>query len=157
MENITIKIDGLEELKKNVRFYKLLCPEATRKALKIIGFKVETLAKQIITSNESVVSGRTRASVSTNWAGSGMAEGKTGAQAQAGDGMGEPPGEKGMVVAVGTNVVYARRIEHGFFGPDSLGRVYAQQGKPYLFPAYFTYEGEVMGEIVKEFKKMAKD
>jgi len=153
MENITIKIDGLEELKKNVRFYKVLCPEATRKALKIIGFKVETYAKQIC----PVLTGRLRGSLSTNWAGSGIAEGKTSGKAKTGDGMGEPPGEKGMIVAVGTNVVYARRVEHGFFGPDSLGRVYAQQGKPYLFPAYFTYEGEVMGEIVKEFKKMAKD
>ena len=37
--------------------------------------------------------------------------------------------------SVAPTVVYARRIELGFVGPDSLGRVYNQQGKPYLKPA----------------------
>lgn len=37
--------------------------------------------------------------------------------------------------AVAPTVVYARRIELGFKGPDSLGRVYNQQPDPYLKPA----------------------
>lgn len=35
---------------------------------------------------------------------------------------------------VAPTVVYARRVELGFHGADSLGRVYNQQGKPYLKP-----------------------
>lgn len=39
------------------------------------------------------------------------------------------------VVAVGTSVPYARRIEMGFEGADKRGRVYHQAAKPYLRPA----------------------
>jgi hypothetical protein len=35
----------------------------------------------------------------------------------------------------GTNVEYARRIEYGFQGADSLGRNYSQAAQPYLRPA----------------------
>jgi HK97 gp10 family phage protein len=31
---------------------------------------------------------------------------------------------------------YARRIEYGFVGPDSLGRVYHQAAQPYMRPAF---------------------
>lgn len=34
-----------------------------------------------------------------------------------------------------TNMVYAARIEFGFVGADSLGRVYNQAPQPYLTPA----------------------
>ena len=37
---------------------------------------------------------------------------------------------------VGPTMVYARRIELGFRGPDSLGRTYNQAPKPYVRPAY---------------------
>ena len=36
---------------------------------------------------------------------------------------------------VGSNVEYARRIEKGFVGQDSKGRVYDQPAYPYLLPA----------------------
>lgn len=45
----------------------------------------------------------------------------------------EDVGEAGYSVA--PTVVYARRIELGFHGPDSLGRVYNQAPRPYLKPA----------------------
>jgi len=38
-------------------------------------------------------------------------------------------------VAVGSRVPYAARIEFGFAGRDSLGRLYNQPAKPYLRPA----------------------
>lgn len=38
-------------------------------------------------------------------------------------------------VQVGTNVVYARRIEYGFSGEDKLGRRYNQSAQPFLRPA----------------------
>lgn len=37
--------------------------------------------------------------------------------------------------SVAPTTVYARRIELGFHGPDSLGRVYHQGPHPYLKPA----------------------
>jgi hypothetical protein len=36
---------------------------------------------------------------------------------------------------VGTNVVYARRLELGFFDLDSLGRLIQQAARPFLRPA----------------------
>lgn len=36
---------------------------------------------------------------------------------------------------IGTNAVYARRLEFGFVGPDSLGRVYNQPPYPFMNPA----------------------
>jgi hypothetical protein len=38
-------------------------------------------------------------------------------------------------ILVGTDLVYARRIEYGFMGADSLGRHYHQAAQPYLRPA----------------------
>ncbi len=67
------------------------------------------------------------------------------APAQPDDGLTSPAGndEDLPFVAVGTNLVYARRIEHGFQGQDSLGRNYNQAPKPYVYPAYFAYENDL--------------
>ena len=37
---------------------------------------------------------------------------------------------------VGPTMIYSRRLELGFKGPDSLGRVYNQAPKPYVRPTY---------------------
>lgn len=39
-------------------------------------------------------------------------------------------------VEMGTNIVYGPRLEFGFVGKDSLGRVYNQPAYPYLRPAF---------------------
>ena len=50
----------------------------------------------------------------------------------------DPPGlvfarmKIGDKVTAGWTVAYALRMEHGFYGPDSLGRVYAQAGNGFL-------------------------
>jgi len=54
----------------------------------------------------AVDTGRLRASISTNWSGSGMDKGRVDAQALPDDGIGEPKGDK-FTVVVGTNVDYA--------------------------------------------------
>lgn len=46
-----------------------------------------------------------------------------------------PGGSGEIAYQVGPTVIYGRRIELGFQGPDSLGRVYNQQPDPYLAPA----------------------
>jgi phage gpG-like protein len=48
---------------------------------------------------------------------------------------------------VGTDVVYARRIEYGFAGRDSLGRLYDQAAQPYLRPALDEKRDAVRREI----------
>ena len=80
-----------------------------------------------------IITTRLRGSISSNWHGSGMARGKTGGVAKADDGIGQP--EKELTGVVGTNVEYARRVEMGFVGTDSLGRTYNQAPNPYLRPA----------------------
>jgi len=42
----------------------------------------------------------------------------------------------GMSVLIGTNVPYAARLEFGFMGADSRGRMYHQAARPYLRPAF---------------------
>ena len=46
-----------------------------------------------------------------------------------------PYGVAGWQTKVGPTVIYSRRIELGFHGADSLGRVYNQPGYPYFLPA----------------------
>ncbi len=40
-------------------------------------------------------------------------------------------------IVVGTNKVYARRLEFGFFGTDSLGRNVHQEARPFLRPGLY--------------------
>jgi hypothetical protein len=48
----------------------------------------------------------------------------------------EPWGVAGWRTRVGPTVIYARRIELGFRGVDSLGRLYDDFGYPYFEPAF---------------------
>ena len=50
-------------------------------------------------------------------------------------------------VEVGTNLVYAPRIEYGFSGKDKLGRTYNQPPHPYLRTAFDQEKDNVAREI----------
>jgi hypothetical protein len=52
---------------------------------------------------------------------------------------------------VGTNKPQGRRLEYGFHGADSLGRVYNQPPFPHVGPAVDWLEGQVE----KEFEELA--
>jgi HK97 gp10 family phage protein len=52
-----------------------------------------------------------------------------------------------VTLYVGTNAEYARRVELGFSGVDSLGRVYTQPAYPFLRPAFDTQKDEVVREM----------
>lgn len=54
-----------------------------------------------------------------------------------------------MNVQVGTNVIYARRLEFGFTGTDSRGRSYNQAARPYLYPALRRNKAEIIKIISK--------
>lgn len=45
-------------------------------------------------------------------------------------------GQTMLVARVGTNVKYARRLEYGFTGVDSLGRRINQKPRPFMFVTY---------------------
>lgn len=47
-----------------------------------------------------------------------------------------PWGVRGWETRIGPTVIYGRRVELGFRGADSLGRVYNQPGYPYFGPAF---------------------
>lgn len=51
----------------------------------------------------------------------------------------------GALVYAGTP--YARRLELGFFGVDSLGRRYSQAARPYLRPALLESKSEIIGAL----------
>lgn len=53
----------------------------------------------------------------------------------------------GRDVLVGTELPYARRIEYGFNGADSRGRVYHQAARPYLRKAMDERKAEVADAI----------
>lgn len=113
---------------------------AMRRLVKV-GFMVEREAKKLT----PVDTGRLRASISTNWTGSGMSEGKTGKQASAvtlkgrKTGRGKAPLRTGksvkgigrpsdrFTVVVGTNVAYSAAVEFGKQG---------QRAQPFLRPAF---------------------
>lgn len=136
----TVKVTGVKEALASLKKWQVIKTEACRIALKEIGFKVEAQAKGAC----PVDTGRLRASISTNWSGSPMNEGKTGSRAKSGDGIKRPGGPPGLCVVVGTNITYGPFVEHG---------TKKQNAQPYLFPAYFSHEGEVekrLSRILKE-------
>ena len=152
-DKVTVKVKGIDEALKNLKRYQVVKREACSIALKRGAYQIETLAKQTAARKFENPTGRLMGSISVNWAGSSMDRGKVDAPAKSEDGVGKPSGQKELTYVVGSDVKYARRVEHGFVGVDSLGRRYNQQGKPYLFPSYFQYEGEIVKDIGKVFKK----
>jgi len=129
-------VTGIPEAIANLKKYQVIKTQAVKDRLKKQAFKVELQAKAVV----AVDTGRLRASISTNWPGSNMNEGKTGAQAKSGDGIKRPDGPSELVYVVGTNVFYAPIIEHGSS---------KMRARPYLFPAYFSYEGETIMALAK--------
>ena len=56
-------------------------------------------------------------------------------------------------VRVGPTMVYARRIELGFKGADSLGRVYDQAPDPYVKPALVEARPRIRALVVTTISK----
>lgn len=61
------------------------------------------------------------------------------------------------VVLVGTDVVYARRIEYGFIGEDRLGRRYDQSPQPYLRPALDENREAIRREVKTVLTQIVRD
>ncbi len=52
----------------------------------------------------------------------------------------------------GFDPAYARRIEMGFFGADSMGRVYNQPAQPYMRPAFDNKQAEAAAGIKQSIR-----
>lgn len=61
-----------------------------------------------------------------------------------------PAGRFGWQAKVGPTVIYARRLELGFTGTDSLGRHYNQPPYPFMAPAFKTL---MAGEAERIFRE----
>jgi len=57
----------------------------------------------------------------------------------------------------GTDVVYARRLEFGFVGRDSLGRLYNQAPRPYLRPAFDTKKAQAIADMKAIWRETVQD
>jgi hypothetical protein len=62
----------------------------------------------------------------------------------------------GVVAAVGTNKPQGRRLEFGFVGADSLGRVYNQPAFPHVGPAVDDVEPKFQADIAAIIDTEAK-
>lgn len=65
-------------------------------------------------------------------------------------------GTTDAAIYIGTDVVYARRLEYGFSGQDARGRRYQQGPRPYLRPAIDTNGSEVRQEVVEALRDLLR-
>ena len=150
-DEISVKVKGIPEAIEKLKKYQGEKIQAAKDELKKVGFKIELAAKEIATEKGVVDTGRLRASITTNWSGSTLnraqiknpiRDPKNPSKSE--DAIGRPDGPKDLVLVVGTNVNYARIQE---FGSPKMS------GRPFLFPAHFMHEGE----LLKGFKKLLKE
>lgn len=163
---IDVKIEGVEKAIAALKKWQIVKRQACEDVLKEVGFKIEATAK----AGCPVDTGRLRASITTNWSGSGMSRAqiknpctKPQNPTKPDDSLAQPNGEKGLVVVVGTNVEYGPAIEHGhvaatkggesFYGLGGVSVGTTVEGRPYLYPAYFSHEREVETRIATILKK----
>lgn len=84
-----------------------------------------------------------------------------GIQHSSGAGLGAPaPSQTRVVVHIGTDVEYGPRLEFGFSGADSKGRVYNQPPNPTLRPAWDESKdraiqkiGQALGRLIAQAAK----
>jgi len=137
-DEITVKVTGTEKVSANLKRWQVVKKKAIEDVTKETGLRIEADAKREITRRRAVDTGRLRASISTNWTGSGSPFGKTGSQATESDGVGQPSAEKGFTAAVGTNVFYGPYIEFG---------TYKMRARRFLWPAYIANQGQYITRI----------
>lgn len=100
-----VKLIGMGILIQNFHKLSMATQYQIEQELIKMGIETENRAKIYC----PVITGRLKASTTTNWSLSGKIRAKGGAKAKANDGVGQPHG-KGFQVAVGTNVIYAEPV-----------------------------------------------
>lgn len=149
-DKVTVKVGGVSEAIKNLKKYQFIKTEACKIVLKRHAFNIERATKEVA----PVRYGRLKASYSVNWSGSNMGRAKIKSPCKSpenpskpADAIGKPSGPKELVYVVGSNVKYSPAQEFGGKG---------REPRPHLYPAYFMYEGEIVKDIGKVFKKDMK-
>jgi len=136
METVTIKSYRREREKEIL--------DGLLAAMQKVGAIVEREAKINAThakgsgQHPETQTGRLGASISYNWSNSGMTRGKVESPAKPSDGVSQPTED--MAVNIGTNVEYAKIIEHGNT---------RQPPYPFLFPAVESTRGRII-DILKK-------
>jgi len=133
-DEITIKVKGIPEALAMFKKYQTKKREGIKRELKIGAMKIEGLAKETV----PFVTGRLSGSITTDISKIDY-----------------------LLVKVGTDVKYAPSVEFGHkqtpgrFVPAIGKRLVAKfvHGKPYLFPAFFSYEGEIIKAIGRVLRK----
>jgi hypothetical protein len=151
----------------NEMMVKATIKRVAMETVKMGGFMIERDAKIIQTPH--VDNGRLRASISTNWTGSGLPRGKVGGQAKYEDGIGQPGGSDDDIKSVvGTNVIYAPYVcfGTGIHAEGGGGRktpwvyktdkgyffTHGNVPQPYLRPAYEKNIKQIMAMFKATFK-----
>lgn len=65
-------------------------------------------------------------------------------------------GRTDAAIYIGTDVVYARRLEYGFTGRDARGRAFNQTARPYLRPAIDENGAEIRQEVAEAFRDLLR-
>ena len=161
-DKITIKFLGGKEAIDKIKKWEEKKLGQVSDDLKAVAFKIEGAAKRNGAGQWIDPTGRLDASISTNWSGSNMNEGRTGSKAESGDGTGQPSGEKSFVFVVGSNVEYSAYQEFGFHGTIHVKgtdkrRAHTRNvnyaGKPYLYPAYHANKNDAIKRIKETLSK----
>lgn len=143
-DSIDVKMVGVEDVVRNIKALAIASPMAVQKGTLRVALKIERQAK----ANVPVDTGRLRASISTNWTGSGKNRGDVESKAKAEDGVGQPQESLDTFKAViGTNVEYAPHVEFDETAHHEVG------GPHFLYASYFAYENDVEKEISSELGK----
>lgn len=145
-------VHGIPEVIANLKRYQFIKIQAVKDRLKKQSFKVELAGKEMC----PVRYGRAKASITVNWSGSPMNRATIINPCRApenpskpDDTIGQPTGPKDLLYAIGSNVDYVPHLEHG---------TSKMPARPFLYPAYFMYEGETvmaLAKIMKEDIKLA--
>lgn len=81
----------------------------------------------------------------------------SGIKRSSGAGLGAPqPSTTRVVVHIGTDVDYAKRLEYGFSGQDSLGRTYNQPPNPTLRPAFDESKDRALAVIGRDLGRLMR-
>ncbi len=142
-----ITLEGEKELLKDLDRFGKEAGKAVKNGVDRTAIAMESDAKKRLAGDlggkRRILTGRLRASVHAE-----LKEGENHGE----DSLGEKIASDEAVV--GTNVVYANRIEFGFKGTDSLGRKYNQEGMSYLGFAAIRQAKELPKRVTEELNKL---
>ena len=147
-DEVDIKMTGTDDIASSIKALAIASAGAAMRGTLRVAEKIERQAK----AQCPVDTGRLRASISTNWTGSGKARGDVDTKAEPDDGVGQPqPKADTFSAVIGSNVDYAPSVEWNETAQHKIG------GPHFLYGAYFAYEGDVQDEISSELgKELAK-